>query len=140
MKEPGVLKYLSDADPEGCRLFWDDEDAYLAWVHANPDGFVANCDKAGVVRQYPMIHRTSHGAMWTPKRSNYTTEKYFKVCARHADDLSAWAHNRGLQLTRCKTGPCASIDASVYATASAPTLAPGEPDEVQRKRSTESMK
>ena len=101
-----LLSRLMANDPAGCTLFWDDEDAYLTWVHANQDGYVVNCDKACVMSMYPMIHRAIHKSMWTPKRKNYTTGDYFKVCSRSASDLGVWAANRKMTMTRCLVGKC----------------------------------
>lgn len=52
------------------QTFINDESAYLAWVHANPTGFVATMDHPQSVPQYPMVHRTRHKLIWGGR--NYT--------------------------------------------------------------------
>ena len=53
-------------------LFDNDEIGYLKWVQANPQGFVANVDRAGTVPQYPMVHAATHGSMSSSKIGTWT--------------------------------------------------------------------
>ena len=70
------------------------EHDYLAWVQANPDGFVANVDRAQVVPQYPMIHRASHRALSSPRIGNFTTGDYLKFCAIDQEALERFLASR----------------------------------------------
>lgn len=101
------LQHLTSADPHSCKLFWDKEQEYRKWVADNQEtGFIVACDKAGVMTQYPMIHRASHKLLSSEKIHNYTTGDYFKVCALDEESLVRWAQNRKLELKRCKAKGC----------------------------------
>ena len=45
-RDDRMLRNLLNTGPATCRLFWDDEDAYLCWVDADQDGYMVNCDNA----------------------------------------------------------------------------------------------
>lgn len=84
-------------------LFTNDEDGYLRWVLSNPTGFVANFDVPQRIKNYPMVHLSSHHAMTTAKRGNYTTNQYRKACAEDITELEAWARSSfGKALTPCR--------------------------------------
>ena len=58
----------------------NDDDAYLAWLDANPDGFVVNAEnppRAATIR----LHRVRCTHISTPARTNWTTGSYFKLCS-----------------------------------------------------------
>ncbi|HZV56347.1 MAG TPA: hypothetical protein VFF89_01620 [Sphingobium sp.] len=83
-------------------LFDNDEDGYLKWVQANPNGFVANVDRAGTVTHYPMVHAATHGSMSSPKIGNFTTGDYVKFCCADLDALERYSEAKfGRPLTRC---------------------------------------
>ena len=73
----------------GALTFDNNETGFLDWMAANPDGFVANRDRRGTSKYYPMAHRASCKALHT--RDNYTTNDYYKVCAYTVADLAQWA-------------------------------------------------
>ena len=79
------------------------EAEYLAWVEANQNGFVVNIDEPQNFPQYPMVHRASHKAISSRKRSNYTTHQYFKVCHTDLEVLERWALREGHSLKCCGT-------------------------------------
>jgi hypothetical protein len=86
------------------QTFINNDDGYLAWVHSNPTGFVANVDQPQYVKQYPMVHRASHKAVTTSKRGNYTTARYYKVCSTDLAVLEAWSKATfNKKLTYCKS-------------------------------------
>jgi hypothetical protein len=90
--------------PEGKMIqrFQNDEDAYLRWVQANPDGYVVNVDEPRSFPQYPMVHRASHKVMSTPARTNYTTGDFIKICSMDLNALEQWSQEKyGRSLTRC---------------------------------------
>ncbi len=83
-------------------LFDNDENGYLKWVLANPNGFVANVDRAGRVPQYPMAHAATHGSMSSAKIGNFTTGNYIKFCSTDLAALEQYSKtNFGRSLTRC---------------------------------------
>lgn len=83
-------------------LFDNDETSYIAWVHANPQGFVANVDRAHRVPNYPMVHAATHGLISSPKIGNFTTGAYFKFCSVKLDALEHYSLTKfGRSLTRC---------------------------------------
>ena len=83
-------------------LFDNDETGYLKWVQSNPHGFVANVDRAGRVPQYPMVHATTHGSMFSAKIGNFTTGDYVKFCSTDLDALEQYSQTKfGRSLTRC---------------------------------------
>jgi hypothetical protein len=85
------------------QTFVNDENGYLGWVQAHPNGYVVNIDNPQVTPQYPMVHAASHRSMSTPARTNYTTGRYFKVCSEQFEELEAWAQSKyGHALTRCR--------------------------------------
>jgi putative restriction endonuclease len=82
--------------------FRNQETDYLAWVVAHPDGFVANVGATDDWPQYPMVHSAKHKAISSPARSNYTSGKYFKVCAETLNELEGWSKREYRRsLTRC---------------------------------------
>jgi hypothetical protein len=69
--------------------FVDDDAGYLAWVAANPTGFVVNTTRSPH-RDYLMLHRAScrhisgdQGKRWT--------DQYVKVCGPSTALLEEWA-------------------------------------------------
>ncbi len=83
-------------------LFDNKESAYLAWVHANPNGFVANIDRAGKFLHYPMVHAATHGLLSSVKIGNFTTGDYVKFCSTNLDALEQYSRTTfGRSLTRC---------------------------------------
>lgn len=84
--------------------FDNNEEEYLAWVHANPNGFVVNVDRARRVPHYPMVHRATHGLMSSPARTNYTTNDYIKICSPELSELEGFSLSEyGRALNRCET-------------------------------------
>jgi hypothetical protein len=82
--------------------FKDDDEGYLRWIEGNQGGYVVNMDEPPSVPQYPMLHSATHKLLSTPKRTNYTTGKYFKVCSTDLEALEKWSQRRyGKSLTRC---------------------------------------
>ncbi len=73
------------------RTFDNDETGYLHWVNANPSGFVLNAERhpGGIPDAY-MLHRASCNTIKTPKRTNYTTNGYAKICSGDRRELVDW--------------------------------------------------
>jgi hypothetical protein len=84
------------------KTFKNNESGYLAWVHARPDGFVANADRRSDREMYPMVHRATHKAISGPQRQNYTTDRYFKVRSETVAELEEWSQKTyGRALVEC---------------------------------------
>lgn len=84
------------------KVFIKDDKGYLLWATKNPNGFIVNADEPATSPDYPMVHRATHKALTSPKRKNYTTGRFFKVCSNDISDLEKWAKaKRGRKLTPC---------------------------------------
>lgn len=84
-------------------VFDQEEDRYLAWVAAHPDGFVVNVDRNLNFPQYPMVHVATHGLISSPKIGNFTSGAYIKICSTSLAELEAHARTRyDRNLTHCK--------------------------------------
>ncbi|MNF32655.1 hypothetical protein D3C76_481880 [compost metagenome] len=83
------------------QVFDKKEEEYLAWVEENPSAFVANMDKAGIVKQYPMIHSASDAAISKDKRGNFTTNAYFKICSTDLRELKRYLKHKYHRFTYC---------------------------------------
>ncbi|MES2632264.1 MAG: hypothetical protein V4669_04790 [Pseudomonadota bacterium] len=82
--------------------FENRESEYLEWVHAHPEGYVANLDVPTTRPEYPMVHLASHKAVSSASRDNYTTGKYIKVCSLDLPELEQWSQATfGRKLARC---------------------------------------
>ena len=86
------------------KIYRNDDDGYLAWVLANPNGYVVNTDDPPTSTVYPMVHTARHKVVSSPCRTNYTTDRYVKYCSLDLDELNQYVqdhHKRDLQ--HCKT-------------------------------------
>lgn len=82
--------------------FDNDEVGYIAWIQANPQGFVANVDRARKVPQYPMVHAATHKSISSPKIGNFTTGDYIKFCCTDLAALEQFSRAKfGRALTQC---------------------------------------
>jgi hypothetical protein len=62
------------------RRFVDDDDGYLEWVVAHPDGFVINVERSPRTA-YTVLHRASCRTIsGDPARGAQWTHDYIKVC------------------------------------------------------------
>lgn len=83
-------------------LFDTDEAGYLAWIQANPTGYVANVDRARIFAQYPMVHAATHKLMSSPKIGGFTTGAYVKLCSTDLEALQRYSESEyGRPLTCC---------------------------------------
>ena len=77
-----------------------DNAAYLAWLDANPNGYVINAEPGG--GGYVLLHR----ATCTHMRSHppFIGPTYIKVCSDSPSELDLWALQspRGTAAPRCK--------------------------------------
>jgi hypothetical protein len=73
------------------REFRDDDEGYLAWLAAHPDGYVINIARSHNTKE----SRVHHAGCWTISsqnaRAGACTGPYVKVCAEHLAELVQWA-------------------------------------------------
>lgn len=70
--------------------FDNDEEAYLRWIEAHTDGYVANVDRAATMPQYPMVHTARHRVISSAEIGGFTTGAYIKHCSDSLDALLAF--------------------------------------------------
>jgi len=73
--------------------FMDNDQGYVAWLAAHPDGFVLNCERPPRPSSLT-LHRST---CWTISRtsgSNWTLN-YQKVCADTFEEIASWAGQIG---------------------------------------------
>ncbi|HEY0640683.1 MAG TPA: hypothetical protein VGD67_23890 [Pseudonocardiaceae bacterium] len=68
------------------QLFEDDDNGYVAWLAANPDGFVLNTER-NPTRSYLKLHRASCRTITQLQRdaTTWTTGVYVKRCGTRAE-------------------------------------------------------
>jgi hypothetical protein len=74
-------------------LFSDDEEGYVAWLAANPTGFVLNAYRnpsPGYLKLHRASCRTINGE---PTRGKLWTADYLKVCSNSPDTLRTWIND-----------------------------------------------
>lgn len=71
--------------------FKNREAEYMAWVLANPAGYVVNARgySSEISPQYPMVHHAACGHI--SRLKNYTTGSYYKVCSDSFEELERWS-------------------------------------------------
>jgi len=64
-----------------------DDNAFIAWLDANPNGYVINTRRGG--RGYVMLHRATCNFIrkWPP----FIGPSYVKLCSASLDQLESWA-------------------------------------------------
>jgi len=73
-------------------IILNDDPAYLAWLEANPRGYVVNAHRTPKAR-YLVLHRAACADISAARRSHWTTGPYIKVCSRNVQELADWAHD-----------------------------------------------
>ena len=76
-----------------------DDNAFIAWLDANPNGYVINTERGG--RVYVMLHRATCNFIrkWPP----FIGPSYVKLGPESLDQLESWAVQRtGGPAPRCK--------------------------------------
>ena len=85
-------------------VFRDDDAAYLAWLAANPRGYVINIQRALNPADARAHHAGCLTITGTPARGRTWTGPYVKACSGSLPDLDAWAlEHAGSAITRCGT-------------------------------------
>lgn len=84
--------------------FRDDDESYVNWLAANPDGYVANIlrsHSASSARLHRSTCRTISGQ--NPHGGPWTAAKYVKFCAKQLSELDEWAVRQlGQPIPVCK--------------------------------------
>ena len=78
-----------------------DDDAFIAWLDANPNGYVINTERERGGRGYVMLHRATCNFIrkWPP----FIGPSYVKFCSTSLDQLEGWAVQRtGGPAPRCQ--------------------------------------
>jgi hypothetical protein len=76
----GYDRALGQGHDDQMRRFVDDDDSYLEWLAAHPEGFVINTERSPRAA-YVMLHRSSCRTIGgTPIRGGQWTHDYIKVC------------------------------------------------------------
>ena len=81
--------------------FVDNDEGYLAWIDAHPEGYVVNCYRKPTA-SYLILRRgrCSHIQRAEGRRN---TVDYIKVCSDSEPDLRNFAEHLGGSLTRCQS-------------------------------------
>jgi hypothetical protein len=83
------------------REFVDDDEGYLQWVNAIPNGYVINAPKRR--GDFPdMLHRASCTFIKTRQRTNYTTTDFMKICSLDKQALIDWGTKNSDDFRKCK--------------------------------------
>src|SRR3712207_607293 len=84
--------------------FQDDDEGYLAWIDANPRGFVVNCEPHPSPNNM-VLHRASCMHITVPgENMEHWTHQYIKVCSPKNGLLMKWCRDVvGSEPTRCST-------------------------------------
>jgi hypothetical protein len=82
--------------------FRNDDDAYLAWVGAHPEGYVVNIQR-GLNPGDARLHRANCSTIsGEPARGKTWTGPYIKLCSISIADLDAWTADRvGVPIRPC---------------------------------------
>lgn len=73
--------------------FDDEEDAYQAWLTANPLGYVVNRRREHDPT-YLKLHRPTCWHIRSDPKGNFTTNAYLKVCSLSLEKLQRWAREQ----------------------------------------------
>ena len=79
--------------------FNDDGEGYIAWLEANPSGYLLNVGTGGAT--LAMLHTSRCGHLWGPNPKRRHTKDYTKACAETREALEGWAAQRGYGVTYC---------------------------------------
>jgi hypothetical protein len=89
--------------------FMNDDDGYISWLSAHPDGFVLNCGRPPTP-SYLMLHRSTCGTIsGTPARGQSWTSFYQKVCSDTKRELADWASQIGVPQPCRLCKPCGEL-------------------------------
>jgi hypothetical protein len=84
------------------REFRDDDEGYLAWIAANPDGYVINIRRSLATSDARLHQARCRTISGENPRSGPWTGPYIKVCTSDVQELDRWAReNIGGPITHC---------------------------------------
>ncbi|WDE04358.1 hypothetical protein SG34_023940 [Thalassomonas viridans] len=73
-------------------VFDGNEVGYLIWVENHKEnGYIVNIDNPNNIKDYPKVHVAKRSCVTSPKRMNYTTNQYKKVCSTDLSKLELWS-------------------------------------------------
>ena len=75
------------------QTFVDAEDAYLAWIRTQADGYVLNAGRTDA-RSTPVVIHRARCAFISGAYTNYTTRDYIKICSTDRSELEHWSGAR----------------------------------------------
>jgi hypothetical protein len=80
-----------------------DDASYLAWLDANPDGYVINAEPSG--RGFVKLHRAVCDTI--RNRPPFIGPSYVKICSSSLEDAERWVLDRkGIPVDRCRAYQC----------------------------------
>ena len=80
-----------------------DETSYLAWLAANPDGYVINAEPSG--RGDVKLHRAACRTI--RYKPPFIGSSYIKICATSLEEADEWVlQRRGSHAPRCQAYQC----------------------------------
>ncbi|MBU8820525.1 hypothetical protein KL864_32130 [Mycolicibacterium goodii] len=99
-----VSKRWGGVHANGTREFRDDDAGYLAWLAANPDGYVANVARRYSLNEARVHHASCRTISGQNPHNGPWTGPYVKICAPRLSDLQQWAVTiMGAPVTPCGT-------------------------------------
>ena len=79
-------------------VFENNENGYLQWIAANPEGYVLNSYRR-ISPKYMVLHRatcrTINEYLKNMAENAFTGGQYMKICSSNHADLSAWVNASG---------------------------------------------
>ncbi len=83
--------------------FVDDDEGYVAWLRAHPDGYVVNADRPPIASYLRLHHSTCRTVNELPRNGRAWTVTSTKICGQR-DELERWAERTvGGELSPCPT-------------------------------------
>ena len=90
--------------PDGSTLFFKDDEGFVRWCEAHPDGFFWNCgaDEDGKIKTVSLLHSAMYKGKLCPHFRNRNlasgfadnlTRTHAKVCSTSRKDLERWAED-----------------------------------------------
>jgi hypothetical protein len=77
----------------------NDEAAYVWWLEANAEGFVANLHAPS--KNKARLHRARCFHLYPPESGRVHTETTPKACSRDSDEVQQWVRENGFEIVLC---------------------------------------
>lgn len=79
-------------------IFDGNDEAYQAWIAANPDGWILNT-RRNLTPSYMVLHSAQcssiHNYNDMAQPGGFTERSFVKVCSTEIEDLRSWVRNHG---------------------------------------------